>query len=354
MKKKILIFYQSIAEITEILSVIKKHSFGECVIVITGGKYLLTILNKLKLKQKFGLIFYEFHELSLKNPFNVLRMYLRFNYSYDSKKILTYCFEEAIFFNQYMDFVTPVFLSKCNIKKITYIDFYNSKFSKKKIKIGIKDQIKKIIIKILHKNAKVKTTFLTLYATHKLAVMYFYLPGRTIIKKQSTIRQSFSSFSLPLKKSIKKKKKIIYLDSNDEVYAGKKFKQIVLNLLKLSESIGYHIIISKHPRVKLSSSLTGENKWSYISSSIPIQLYNLKKIDFVFGYFSSGLPILAQKYPQTKVISIVKLLYPYNFIKFIDLNKYHSKLQTVNKIFYPSKFDQIEKILKNKNDSDIY
>ena len=67
--KKNLIIYQSIAEIFEIVNILNKYSFGKCVIIITGGKHFLSVLERLELKKKYGVIIYEFHGLSLKNPF---------------------------------------------------------------------------------------------------------------------------------------------------------------------------------------------------------------------------------------------------------------------------------------------
>ena len=51
MKKK-LIFYQSIAEISEIIELLKKNAVGKFLIIVTGGKQLTNLLKKLKLKKK--------------------------------------------------------------------------------------------------------------------------------------------------------------------------------------------------------------------------------------------------------------------------------------------------------------
>ena len=80
MKKK-LIFYQSIAEISEIIELLKKNAVGKFLIIVTGGKQLTNLLKKLKLKKKYGLKIYEFHTPRLINPLNIIKICLILNYS---------------------------------------------------------------------------------------------------------------------------------------------------------------------------------------------------------------------------------------------------------------------------------
>ena len=98
MIKKKLIFYQSISEISEIIELIKKSPYGTFIIIVTGGAALTEVIKKIKLKKFFGVMIYEFHALKLKNPFNILRMIFRFNYSQDVKKVLSHIYKEVFFF----------------------------------------------------------------------------------------------------------------------------------------------------------------------------------------------------------------------------------------------------------------
>ena len=50
--KKNLIIYQSIAEIFQIVNILKKYSYGKCVIIVTGDKHFLSVLERLELKKK--------------------------------------------------------------------------------------------------------------------------------------------------------------------------------------------------------------------------------------------------------------------------------------------------------------
>ena len=55
-EKKILIFFQSIADIREIIQLLNFYSFGKCVIIVTGGKHFCYVLKKLKVN------FYSYNE----------------------------------------------------------------------------------------------------------------------------------------------------------------------------------------------------------------------------------------------------------------------------------------------------
>jgi len=78
-------------------------------------------------------------------------MYFRFHLSKDSKSILKYNFDKAYIFSQHEDFVAPIFLSKCKIKKIYQIMIYEGKNYKRLLKkFTFKDQ-KKIDLRIKFK-----------------------------------------------------------------------------------------------------------------------------------------------------------------------------------------------------------
>ena len=87
MKKNILIFYQSVTEITEILLLIKRYPSKSCTIIITGQENFLFVLQKLKLEEKYGVKIFQFNCLSLKNPINLIKMYYQLNFSKKAKEI---------------------------------------------------------------------------------------------------------------------------------------------------------------------------------------------------------------------------------------------------------------------------
>lgn len=349
-KKKILIFYQSVAEITEILKILSKNPFGSCVIIITGGKHFVPVIKKLKLEKKFGVIVHSFYALSLKNPLNILAIYFKFYFSNNTKKILNYYYEEAIFFNKFFDFITPFFLYKIKVKKISHIDFYKFKFSKKAINIGLKNILKKFIIKILYGNLRIKIFFYKLIFQGSI-VFYFHLPN---IKKKNKTKEKINYYAplLSMNYKLNKKKKVIYLDSNEEDYlvsmgessVGKKIGKTAVEVLKFFESKGYNIVIKKHSRANISPSLLKIKNWTYIIDSLPIEFYNLNKYDFVVGYSSTGLALVFQKNPRINVVSIIKLI-PSNFIKYENAHKYYNYIANTNKIYYPENLDQVKNLL---------
>ncbi len=348
--KKNLIIYQSIAEIFEIVNILKKHSYGKCVIIVTGGKHFLSVLERLKLKKKYGVIIYEFHGLSLKNPISLVKMYYMFNYSTEYKEFLSYSFDKAYFFNKIVDFVAPIFLCQKNIKTLVFIDFYKFRLIKKKIKIGLKHLIQKIIIKILFKNINAKITFYKLFPGNRWIVMYFYNFGKKIYHlPKSTINKNYF-FDLQQKKEIINKKKIIYLDSDDETAIGSEFKNVILKIFRILEKQNYHIVIKKHPRAKLSNIFFQSKKWTVITDPMPIELLNLKKVVFIFGFFSTGLVKISQKYPNIDVCSIINLFslkIRKEFSKAILI--YHNQLTDKNKVKYPSDFEELREIILKKN-----
>jgi hypothetical protein len=347
--EKNLIFYQSISEIFEILRIVKKYPFGKCVIIVTGGPHFLGVLDSLKFKNRFGTTIYEFCGLSLKNPFDLLRMYLRFNYSSDYKELLSQSFNKAFFFCKYIDFVAPIFLCQKNIKKLIYIDLYKFVFKKKKIKLSIRHLIQKIIIKILHKNINVKMTFWKLFPGNDWIVMYFYCFGKKINPRLPSRVPKKYFFDLPLSKKIISKKKIIYIDSDDESLIGSEFRNVILKVFKIAEDQGYQIVIKKHPRTKLSEIFYISKKWIIITDPMPIELFNLKKVDCLIGFFSSGLAKISDKYSCIRVFSIVNLLSQDMRKKFEkNILTFHNNLTKNNKVYYPNSFKKVEEIIKKK------
>ena len=354
-KKKKLIFYQSIAEITLILQLLNKYSFGSCVILITGGKHFLPLLEKLKVKQNFGVTIFEFNGLRLANPFNILIMYLRFYHSNDSKILMNYSFEEAIYFTKCDDFVAPIFLSKCNIKKITYLNVYNFNFSRKNFSFTLKNQIKKIIIKILYIKIKIKIDFYKIFSQQSsvsniFVRLFFFLTEKKINeKKLNRVNYSAPLFKLPVSNNFKKK--IIYIDSGDEAMIGAGFKKVIHSIFKMAEQAKFHIIIKKPIIEEPSPCLSGYSKYTYISDQIPIELYDLSKVHCIFGFMSTALVKISETNTSTKVFSIVNLLTSKKIKEFQKIiYSFHAGLNRAsNKINYPSSLAQVKNIIDRKN-----
>jgi hypothetical protein len=350
-KKKILIFFQSLAEITEIFKILSKNKFGSCIIIVTGGKNFIPIIEKLKLKKKFGVIIYPFYALSLKNPFNILAIYYKFYFSNNTKKILSYYYQEAIFFNKFFDFITPFFLCKINVKKISYIDFYKFEFSKP-INIGFKNTIKKIILKSLYKKLNLNIYFFKLNFQKEI-VLYFHMSN--IVIKNKSREKKYNIPLLSMDYELNKKKKVIYLDSNEEEYLvsmgeydiGKIIGSTVTEVLKVFEKDGYDIIIKKHSRARLSPSLSKIKNWTYILDPLPIEIYSLNKLDIVVAYCSSGLALVSQKKYKIKTVSIIKLI-PSKVYTYKNAHKYYNHLSRDNKIYYPENLNQIKNLIISK------
>lgn len=349
MKKKI-IFYQSISEIIEITKLLKKSEYGSCTIVVTGGNHFLAVIKKLKLKKKFGLKIYSYYCSTLKNPLNILKIYISFHHGNDIKKILSNFYDEAIFFNKCFDFVTPFFLSKLNVKNIFYINFYKFKLIKSG-KINYKSIIIKTILKFIYKNSFIKINFNNLIShSYQKNILSFNFLNLKIKNKP----MSKSKYEIPLISMgfDLKKKKVIYLDSNEEEYLvskgeyhiAKNVGRTITELLDFFETKGYNIIIKKHGREKLSSSFSKIKKWNYIFDPFPIELYDLNSSDVVIGYISSGLPLVFQNNPKVKSISILKML-PSRVINFNHIQKYYKDLYNKKKVLYPKSIKEIKSLI---------
>jgi hypothetical protein len=97
-EKKILIFFQSIVEITSIIEILRHYSFGQCVLVITGGEHFISVIKKLKIEGIFGVKVFRFHALSLKNPINLIKMYFNVYHGSESYQLSNYTFKKTFFF----------------------------------------------------------------------------------------------------------------------------------------------------------------------------------------------------------------------------------------------------------------
>lgn len=350
MKKKI-IFYQSTAEITQILKILKKNTYGSCIIILTGGSHFLEIVKKLKLRKKFGVEIFFFNTVNFFHPINFVKTFFRLYLSNDVRHILSYFYEEAIFFNKSFDFITPLFLNRIKVNRISYIDFYKFKFSKSK-KIEIKNIIRRILLKILYLKSTIEISFLDMnLPSYNKGVIYFNLKN-LVIKKKPLIKIKFSPPLISMSKKKDNKKKLIYLDSDEEKFLeshgeygfGKKIRYIVSDIINLFSSRGYQIIIKKHGREKISSKLRKIKNLKYDFGVIPIELYKLSTSDVVLGYASSGLSLVCQSNPKVKSISITSMI-PSKIIKFKKMNKYFNILQKNNNVFFPKNINEIGKYL---------
>ena len=101
--------------------------------VITGGAHFISH-EKLNIEKKFGVKIFLFSGLSLRNPFNIIKMYYNLYHSQKSKDLSEYNFKKTYFFTEYEDFIAPVILSKKNINEIILIDNHSQLFSKRKKK----------------------------------------------------------------------------------------------------------------------------------------------------------------------------------------------------------------------------
>ncbi len=344
MKKSILIFYQSVTEITEILLLIKRYPSKSCTIIITGQENFLFVLQKLKLEEKYGVKIFQFNCLSLKNPINLIKMYYQLNFSKKAKEIFRYKFERAFFFNKCIDFITPLFLSRCNIKKIEFIDIYKFKFLKIKNKISLKNKIQKIILKILYNQTIIKIEFFKLLGPHPFKTYIFEIDKSIIKNKRKIDKQNRYLFTLSFNKI---KNNIIYLDANDaeylklngEIIEGSRYSRLVYNILRKFEDLGYNIIVKKHPREKLTSSISLINRWTYILDPIPIELYKLYNVKFIISLSSFGCVGVPK---NIKVISLVRLL---DSKTYTYANVYKFFKQFKKRIIYPKNIKTLEKII---------
>jgi hypothetical protein len=347
--KKKLIFFQSPTEIVDIIHLISRDKFGTFIIIVTGGEPLTNIIKKLKLRKKFGVSIFEYHTLRLINPINIIKIYFKLYLSNQSKKILQINYEEVIFFSYAFDFITPFFLAKTNAKKYTYINIYKEKFLKKKI--SFKPFIQKLIYKIFYKKLKIIIGY-----DKKFKKFFFYQINKKIFTKHAISKIPKPIFQLP---SFKKSKtaKVIYIDGGQEILKFKDFKKILLNLFLIIKKKNYDIIVKKHPQNDLSNSVEDNKVDFYILDPIPIELYNMSKVKYVFGFVSTGLAKIASNFKSIKVISIIDLIVSRkSFLKEASIadkrkiylyKKYMQSMKCRNKLYYPKNFNEIKKLLNS-------
>lgn len=349
-QNKILIIYQSIAEITFIIQLLKKHSFGTCVLIITGGKHFASVIKRLNIEESFGVEVFEFNGLSLKNPLNLAKMYFNIYYSQDSRKLSNYDFKKTYFFSEYEDFIAPIFLSKKNVNEIILIDNLKNLFSKKKKKGTFKDYLKIFLIQLLQIHINVKINFFTFKNNNKnLHAVKFsrYKLYKKKIKRINPIKYKIrDDFKLKLDDKILKKKNIMYIDSNDEEMVGDEFKVIMNRIFKKLQELNYNIIIKRPTRESLSPSLEKKINFNYISDPTPIELYDLTKIGCVLGFMTSALSKISVN-KKVKVCSIINLLSEKkkNEYQKIIYNVHKNFKSEKHKIFYPSSLKSLIKIL---------
>ena len=291
---------------------------------------------------------YNFCSSSLKNPLNILKMYFRFHLSEDSKSILKYNFDKAYVFSQHEDFVAPIFLSKCKIKKIYQIMIYEGKNYKRLLKkfpfkdqkkINLRIKFKFIILKLLQNDKKIKLSL----QKNKL---YTFIHFKVIEKKIKFLPPSLCKITildLLSKKNLSKKKIILFIDSNEEKVVGSRYSVVTNKILKLASSLKYHIVVKKHVRENLSKSVNWYTDWDYLVEPLPIELYDLKKVRIVLGMASAALATIANKYPKLKCVSTAKLIQNNKSAKktIMELNSICSK----NRLNYPSNIYEFTKLI---------
>ena len=340
-RDKILIFYQSISEISFIIQILKNYEIGECILIVTGGEHFISVIKKSKIESTFGVKVYTFHALSLKNPLNLIKMYFRAYHGQISKKLSYYNFRKTYFFSEYEDFIAPIFLSKKNINEIILIDNYKDIF-KKKNDLSFRNYFKKILIQLLLINVDVKINFYSLKYSNKnfnsINFPKYNLYKKKINRINTKKTKILSDFKLKLDNKILCKKNIMYIDSNDEELVGDEFKKIIKMIFNYFLIRNYNIVIKRPTRENLSPSLVSQSKFKYINDPTPIELYDLSRFQFIFGFMTTALPKISEKNNNIKVCSIVNLLSKNKKKEFKKvIYHFHKNLKSnQGKIFYPS------------------
>lgn len=339
---KILIFFQSSIEFGEIMKIIKQSKPNSCKIIVTGNKNLFLFFKKLRLEKKFGIEVYNFCALSLKNPLNFFLMFYKYHYSQNIKKLKKINFSKAYFFNEHEDFVAPIFLSKCNIKKIVRIMVYEGKNYKKyqkkmplinQKKLNFFFKVKFFVYRLLQRDKNIK---IILQKNKLYQLIYFHLKKKISYQIPSNHKMTF----LKLKKK-NYSPSVLYIDSNDEKIGGKKFILLTNQMLNQIESKGYNVIIKKHTNESLSKSLAGHKNREYLLDPIPIEIYDLSKIKIVVGLRSSAIATVGNNYPHIKCISTAKIILDSN--KFDKISIELNLISKKKKIFFPKNISDIIK-----------
>lgn len=336
---KTLIFYQSISSIDYILSILNNNQKNTCIIFITGGVHFLEICKKLQLKKKYGVKILEITQPNILNLFRVLNFFYKIKFSEKIKKIKSYEFNEAYFNSFNTDFVTPIILSTFNIKKIY---FYKHQLKKKRknknIAINLKWKIKKLFLRLLLANYEISVNYNSNDGFRR--IFYKVNNKKIIIEKKSII--NLSKFLIPLEfKS--KKKRVIYLDSMEEKEFGSDIPILVAKIFSLLNKFNFEIIVKKHGKISMSNFLYRYKSYHMSSSVIPIELYNLKDIDLVIGFTSTGLVNVLKTNSKIKSISFIPLFNnDKKTVKMINYKDYINELDQKNKIFFPNNFKEFE------------
>ena len=140
----------------------------------------------------------------------------------------------------------------------------------------------------------------------------------------------------------------MYIDSNDEEMIGIEFNKIINKIIRKFKELNFNIIIKKPTRENLSPSLSSKRDFKYISDPTPIELYDLKKIQFVFGFMTTALSKVSSINSNIKIFSIVNLLSKNKRKEFSKLTyNFHKNLKNKKgKIFYPYNINEILKMVK--------
>jgi hypothetical protein len=322
---KIIIFSQSISEINQIINIIKKNQINKCYVIITGGHELYNLMKLIINKFNFKIKIFEFQCLRLINPINVFKVFYKCRISREAKNIYNIKFDEAYFFGRDNDYITPLLLSKVKVKKIKYINLYNR--NPLNGKVYIKHFLLLILIKFLHFNLNIDY-----FVDKKFKGIVYNLKKKKFI----SIRGFKKTIKPFLKFNINKNnrcKTVIYFDSGEENFCkNNNFKIILDKAFKIFRKNNYKIIIKKHPIASISKSLLSFKKLKFIKEPYPIELYNLKNIDFVIGISSTSLTMVANNYSSIKVVSLIDL---FEESKIFNDYKIYLKKLLINKIFYP-------------------
>jgi hypothetical protein len=180
--------------------------------------------------------------------------------------------------------------------------------------------------------------------------MFFFLTTKKINEKKLNKKRYLGSFfKSPIVNNFNKK--IIYIDSGDEKLVGEEFKKVIQSILKIAEYAKFDVIIKKPITEKLSPCLRAYDKYSYISDQVPIELYDLSKVQCVFGFMSTALVKVSEANPNIKVFSIVNLLSAKKIKEFQKIiYSFHAGLSRVStKIIYPNNLAEVQNIIEGKN-----
>ena len=167
------------------------------------------------------------------------------------------------------------------------------------------------------------------------------------IKRINPIKYKIrNDFKLKLDDKILRKKNIMYIDSNDELLVGKEFKNVTDEIFNYFLKRNYNVVIKRPTRENLSPSLNSQSKFKYLYDPIPIELYDLSKFHYIFGFMTTALSKVSVN-KKVKVCSIINLLSEKkkNEYQKIIYNVHNNFKSEKHKIFYPSSLKSLIKIL---------